>query len=103
MILQMAWRSWAVCQEFPVHIARPRELLMTRYFFDVTAKTSIEHDYVGRYLPSFDHAQQMAELIGMDLGCTRVDGSFGIEVQIRTAAGALLASVPFKPIYPLSA
>jgi hypothetical protein len=76
---------------------------MTRYFFDVTAKTSIEHDYVGRYLPSFDHAQQMAELIAMDLGCTRVDGSFGIEVQIRTAAGALLSSVPVKLMDALAA
>lgn len=75
---------------------------MTRYFFDVKAKTSDEHDYSGRYLPSFEHALQMAELIAMDLGCTRVDGSFPIEVQIRNAAGLLLLSVPVKPIDALA-
>ena len=76
---------------------------MTRYFFDVKAKTSTEHDYSGRYLPSLEHAQQMAELIAMDLGCTRLDGSFGMEVQIRTAAGTLLASVPVKLVDALAA
>jgi hypothetical protein len=63
---------------------------MTRYF-------------KGRYLPSFEQAQQMAELIAMDLGCTRPDGSFGMEVQIRTAAGTLLSSVPVKLVDALVA
>ena len=36
---------------------------MTRSFFDVKCDASIEHDYKGRHLPSFDEAQQMAELI----------------------------------------
>lgn len=69
---------------------------MTRYFFDVRAAKSIEHDYKGQYLPSLEHARQMAELIAMDLGCTRIDGSFGMEVQIRTASGTLLASAPVQ-------
>jgi hypothetical protein len=76
---------------------------MTRYFFDVKNNASIEHDYKGRYLPSFEQAQQMAELIAMDLGCTRPDGSFGMEVQIRTAAGTLLSSVPVKLVDALVA
>ena len=76
---------------------------MTRYFFDVKGKTSIEHDYKGRHLPSLEHAQQMAELIAMDLGCTQVDGSFGMEVQIRTPAGTLLCSIPVKPMDALAA
>ena len=76
---------------------------MTRYFFDVKAKTFIEHDYNGQYLPSLEHAQQMAELIAMDLGCTRIDGSFPVEVQVRAAAGTLLASVPVKFIDALVA
>jgi hypothetical protein len=76
---------------------------MTRYFFDVKAKKSIEHDYEGRYFPSFESAQQMAELIAMDLGCTRLDGSFGMEVQIRTAVGTLLSSVPVKQMDALAA
>jgi hypothetical protein len=69
---------------------------MTHYFFDVSVPGSIEHDYKGRYLPSFEQAQQLAELIAMDLGCTRTDGSATMEVQIRTASGTLLASVPIQ-------
>lgn len=76
---------------------------MTRYFFDVKCDSSIEHDYKGRQLPSFEQAQQMAELIAMDLGFTRSDGPFGMEVQIRTAAGVLLASVPVKLVDALVA
>jgi hypothetical protein len=76
---------------------------MTRYFFDVKCDAAIEHDYKGRHLPSFDEAQQMAELIAMDLGFTRPDGSFDMEVQIRNAAGALLASVPVKLVEALVA
>ncbi len=76
---------------------------MTRYFFDVKATTSIEHDYSGRYLPSLEQAQQMAELIAMDVGCTQLDGSFALEVQIRNAAGTLIASMPVKQIEALAA
>jgi uncharacterized protein DUF6894 len=76
---------------------------MTRFFFDVKGSTSVEHDYQGRHLPSLVHAQQMAELIAMDIGCTRVDGSFPMEVQIRDAAGLLLVSVAVQPIDALAA
>jgi hypothetical protein len=69
------------------------EVLMTRYFFDLKARNTIEHDYKGRYLPSLYEAQQMAELIAMDLSCTRVDGASPMEVQIRDAKGCLLISV----------
>lgn len=70
---------------------------MTRYFFDVKTGGLVEHDYNGRHFPSFEHAQQMAELIAMDLGFAQ-DGPCNMEVQIRTAAGALLSSVPVKPM-----
>ena len=76
---------------------------MTHYFFDVKSETSIEHDYKGRHLPSLEHALQMAELIAMDLGCTRVDGSFDMEVQVRNAAGCLLSSMPVKLMDALAA
>ena len=76
---------------------------MTHYFFDVKVKTTIEHDYQGRHLPSLEHAQQIGELIAMDLGCTRVDGSIGMEVQIRTAAGSLVCSIPVKQVEALAA
>jgi hypothetical protein len=54
---------------------------MRHYFFDVSAPSSIEHGYKGRYLPSFEQTQQLAELIAMDLGCTRPDGSVTMEVH----------------------
>ena len=76
---------------------------MTRYFFDVKEKSSVEHDYVGRYMPSLYEAQQFAELIAMDVGCTRVDGSTSMEVQIRDAKGCLLVSVPVRLIDAIAA
>jgi hypothetical protein len=76
---------------------------MTRYFFDVKSRTAVEHDYEGRHLPTLVHAQQMAELIAMDLGCTRIDGSSPMEVQIKVASGLLLASVPVLQIDALAA
>jgi hypothetical protein len=76
---------------------------MTRFFFDVKCSNLIEHDYSGRNLPNFDEAQQMAELIAMDLGCTRVDGSSPMEVQIRDAKGCLLASVAVQLVDAIAA
>ena len=76
---------------------------MTHYFFDVKSVTSIDHDYKGRHLPTLEHALQMGELIAMDLGCTRIDGSFDMQVQVRTAAGCLLSSIPVKLVDALAA
>ena len=76
---------------------------MARYFFDLKGPKSIEHDYQGRFLPSLDEAQQMAELIAMDLGCTRVDGSSSMEVQICDPKGCLLASVAVQMIDAIAA
>lgn len=47
--------------------------LMTQYFFDVNPgpHSSIRYDYRGRWLQTIEHAQKMAELIAMDLGCTQ--------------------------------
>jgi hypothetical protein len=66
---------------------------MTRFFFDVKGSNSIEHDFSGRCLPNINEAQQAAELIAMDLGCTRVDASSPMEVEIRDAKGCLLVSI----------
>jgi hypothetical protein len=69
---------------------------MTRYFFDVNAEASVQYDYKGRYLSSLEQAQQMAELIALDLGCTGEGKLPTMEVQIRSAGGSLLGSVPVK-------
>jgi hypothetical protein len=77
---------------------------MTRYFFDIgSSMGSVEYDYKGRVLPTLDHAQQMAELIAMDLGCTRPDLSSNTEVQIRGARWTLLATVPVRAVETLAA
>ena len=95
MLVQVEPRVWPIRKRAWVWSAQPG--------IDVKCDASIEHDYKGRHLPSFDEAQQMAELIAMDLGFTRPDGSFGMEVQIRNAAGALLSSVPVKLVDALVA
>jgi hypothetical protein len=69
---------------------------MIRFFFDVKADGVVEHDYNGRFLPSLDHAQQMAELIAVDLSFERRNTVGPPEVQIRDAQGCLLCSVPVQ-------
>ena len=69
---------------------------MTRFFFDVKSGNSVEYDYGGKYFRDLGQAEQMAELIAMDVGCTRVDGSSLMEVEIRDAKGCLLVSVPIQ-------
>jgi hypothetical protein len=76
---------------------------MVRYFFDVKFQASVEHDYSGRFLLTLEGAKQMAELIAMDLGCTRIEGAFPIEVQIRDAGGRELFSIPVTQIDALAA
>jgi hypothetical protein len=65
-----------------------------RYFFDVNARTSVEYDYSGRWMKSVDQAQQMAELIAIDMACTQIDQPRASEVQVRDASGRHLFSVP---------
>ena len=76
---------------------------MTRFFFDVKASGSIDHDYNGQCLLSLGHAQQMAELIAMDMSFGRMDTSNPPEVQIRDAKGCLLCSVPVRMIDAVAA
>ena len=65
---------------------------MRRYFFDIKCAASMEYDYKGCVLPSLEHAQRMAELIAVDLGCSRPDLSSGAEVQVRGASWTLLVT-----------
>jgi hypothetical protein len=76
---------------------------MTRYFFDISRMGLMEYDYKGRVFPGVEQAQRMAELIAVDLGCTRPDLSSGTEVQIRGASWTLLATVPVSAIEVLAA
>jgi hypothetical protein len=76
---------------------------MTRFFFDVKSGSTIEHDYKGGWFPSVEQASQMADLVAMDLGCTRSAGPFDTEVQVRDAAGTLFCSVPVVSVDALAA
>ena len=76
---------------------------MTRYFFDVKDKASIQYDYSGRYLRSIAEVKELAALIAIDLGCTAGDASFGTEVQVRDPAGRQLFAVAVQPASALAA
>lgn len=66
---------------------------MTRYFFDVNAKSSLQYDYSGCYLADLDRAKQHAELIAIDMACSGGEETEGYEVQVRNAAGKHFLSV----------
>ena len=76
---------------------------MTRYFFDLNQTGAIEHDFTGQYLPNLGAAQQIAELIAMDLSCTRLNNVSPMEVQIRDATGNLCSAIPVKMLDALAA
>jgi hypothetical protein len=69
---------------------------MIRFFFDVKASGSIDHDYKGQFLRTIQDAVQMAELMALDLSFKSMNTSALPEVQIRDARGNLLASVPVR-------
>ena len=71
---------------------------MARYFFDVDASGSVQYDFSGRCFKSPEHAQDLAELIAMDLACLQVYQSIPTEVQVRDAVGQQLFSVPVKMV-----
>jgi hypothetical protein len=76
---------------------------MTRYFFDVTAETSVQYDYSGRPLPSLDHARELAELIAIDMGCRQGDELLGTEIEVRDATGLKLFTVAVQATATLAA
>jgi hypothetical protein len=68
-------------------------LKMTRFFFDVAAKTYVQYDYQGREFSDPAEVRSFAELLALDMGCTD-DQDRATEVQVRDVRGAQLFSVP---------
>jgi hypothetical protein len=67
---------------------------MERYFFDVVAQGRSVYDYVGREFATLEGAQQLAELIALDLA---LDGDWlGWAVAIRDPHGQNYLCVPVK-------
>ncbi len=69
---------------------------MTRYFFDIVRDAACIHDFHGRYCRSVEEACDMAVTVSYDLACTEKDDSFGSEIHVRDALGALLYAVPVR-------
>ncbi len=69
---------------------------MNRYFFDVASRMRVHYDYQGRELERPDQAHEIAELIALDIECTDISGTGGIEVQVRNAGGQKLFAVPIR-------
>ncbi len=67
---------------------------MKRCFFDIVSARSRSYDYRGRNYSSPEDAARAAELFALHLGCSETDDWIGSQVQVRTAAGDMLFSVP---------
>lgn len=67
---------------------------MILFFFDVVSSQSRCFDYQGCNFSRSEDAAHRAELIAMDLGCSETTDWIGSHVQVRTAAGDMLFSIP---------
>ena len=67
---------------------------MKRYFFDRVGRNRAEYDYSGSNLPSLDAAQNLAELIAIDLAIEEEGAWSGWAVTVRDAVGKQFFSVP---------
>ena len=67
---------------------------MDRLFFDVVTPQAYLYDYHGRRFRRSEEAAQAAEMIALDLGCSETADSVGSQVQVRTATGDMLYSIP---------
>jgi hypothetical protein len=69
---------------------------MKRYFFDVAARAFVQYDYVGREFEQPDKANELAELIALDLGCSGDETWAGAEVRVHNAHGNRLFAVAIR-------
>jgi hypothetical protein len=67
---------------------------MSRFFFDIVARHSRNYDFHGKYLTNSSEAQQMAEILALDLGISEEETWLGAEVQVRDERGAHILSLP---------
>jgi hypothetical protein len=71
---------------------------MIRYFFDLVGQQRSEYDYRGRILSNCESAQQLAELMALDLGIESDGDWSGWTIAVRNAQGQQLLSVPVQPL-----
>ena len=69
-----------------------------RYFFDFVGHERSELDYTGRILPTPEEAYDAAEH-GLDLLVRREDETIGWAVNVSSAEGRKLFSIPVQASY----
>ncbi|HWL31614.1 MAG TPA: hypothetical protein VNQ50_05725 [Xanthobacteraceae bacterium] len=67
---------------------------MKRFFFDVSSCDHTHYDYQGRDFARQEQAEELAELIALDLQCSDNGGWAGSQVQVRNIGGTCLFSIP---------
>jgi hypothetical protein len=75
------------------------EAPMTRYFFDVVGCGKSELDYAGHTLPTPERAYDVAEHMALDLAVCRGDETDGWAVNVSSAEGHKLFSIPVQMSY----
>lgn len=69
---------------------------MNTYFFDLAGQGGSEYDYRGRAFSEPLQAYQLAQLIAHDLEVDRGDDLAGWSVNVRSADGRQIYSVPIQ-------
>ena len=70
-----------------------------RYFFDFVGHERSELDYTGLTLPTPEEAYDAAELMALDLLVRREDETIGWAVNVSSAEGRKLFSIPVQASY----
>jgi hypothetical protein len=68
--------------------------LIMQLFFDVVGPRSRLYDYHGQYCENLENAAGVAELVATDLGMSETDDWGGAQVEVTSAAGKILFSIP---------
>ena len=69
---------------------------MKRYYFDLVGRQTSRYDYRGGDFPSLEKAQQLAELIALDLGLEPEGEWFGWAIAVRNAYGHEYCAIPVQ-------
>jgi len=76
---------------------------MKKYFFDVVGDGCLELDFHGRAFTEPQKALQMAHMLAIDMEVGYADEYSGKAIQVRSADGASLFSVPIRQMDQIAA
>jgi hypothetical protein len=69
---------------------------MTRFFFDYRTSDQTLYDYAGQEFRSVQGAEDFAQMIVQDLSYSLTNDWHGWSVEVRTAEGSKLLSLPVE-------